>query len=111
MHFNGIKRLNGISSNVLTKKLKQLEQEGPVTRRAVYENSQLRVEDKPTSLARELDAIFFGLDEWIAKWESRNKIYYVFTRFARTLVSFVLAREIINFQTYRTNNPECKELI
>jgi hypothetical protein len=26
-------------------------------------------------------------------------IYYVFTIFARTLVSFVLAREIINFQT------------
>jgi DNA-binding HxlR family transcriptional regulator len=46
MHF-AIKRLIGISSNVLTKKLKQLEQESPVTRRAVNENSQLRVEDKP----------------------------------------------------------------
>jgi DNA-binding HxlR family transcriptional regulator len=73
MHFNEIKRLLGISSNVLTKKLKQLEQEGLVTRRAFYENSPLRVEYKLTPLAKELDAIFIGLDKWIAKWESRNK--------------------------------------
>jgi DNA-binding HxlR family transcriptional regulator len=32
MHFNELKRLLGISSNVLAKKLKQLEQEGLVTR-------------------------------------------------------------------------------
>jgi DNA-binding HxlR family transcriptional regulator len=50
MHFNEIKRLLGISSNVLAKKLKQLEQEGLVTRRAVYENSPLRVEYKITPL-------------------------------------------------------------
>src|ERR671930_562441 len=74
MHFNEIKRLLGISSNVLAKKLKQLEQEGLVTRRAVYENSPLRVEYKLTPLAKELDAIFIGLDKWIAKWESRNKL-------------------------------------
>jgi DNA-binding HxlR family transcriptional regulator len=74
MHFNEIKRLLGISSNVLTKKLKQLEQEGLVTRRAVYENSPPRVEYKLTPLAKELDAIFIGLDKWIAKWESRNKL-------------------------------------
>src|ERR687887_1047670 len=69
MHFNEIKRLLGISSNVLAKKLKQLEQEGLVTRRAVYENSPLRVEYKITPLAKELDAIFIGLDKWIAKRE------------------------------------------
>ena len=63
MHFNEIKRLLGISSNVLAKKLKQLEQEGLVTRRAVYENSPLRVEYKITPLAKELDAIFIGLDK------------------------------------------------
>jgi len=74
MHFNEIKRLLGISSNVLAKKLKQLEQEGLVTRRAVYENSPPRVEYKLTPLAKELDAIFIGLDKWIAKWESRNKL-------------------------------------
>jgi DNA-binding HxlR family transcriptional regulator len=74
MHFNQLKRLLGISSNVLAKKLKQLEQEGLVTRRAVYENSPLRVEYKITPLAKELDAIFIGLDKWIAKWESRNKL-------------------------------------
>src|ERR1041384_924638 len=74
MHFNEIKRLLGISSNVLAKKLKQLEQEGLVTRRAVYENSQLRVEYNLTPLAKELDAIFIGLEKWVDKWESRNKL-------------------------------------
>ena len=47
---------------MLIKKLKQLEQEGLVTRRVVYDNSTLRVEYKITPLARELDAIFIGLD-------------------------------------------------
>ena len=72
MHFNELKRLLGISSNVLAKKLKQLEQEGLVTRRAVYENRPLRVEYKITPLAKELDGIFIGLEKWIDKWESRN---------------------------------------
>ena len=72
MHFNELKRLLGISSNVLAKKLKQLEQEGLVTRRAVFEDSPLRVEYKITPLAKELDAIFIGLEKWIDKWESRN---------------------------------------
>ena len=72
MHFNELKRLLGISSNVLAKKLKQLERAGLVTRRAIYENSPLRVEYKITPLAKELDAIFIGLEEWIDKWESRN---------------------------------------
>jgi DNA-binding HxlR family transcriptional regulator len=74
MHFNELKRLLGISSNVLAQKLKQLEQEGLVTRRAVYDSSPLRVEYKVTPLAKELDTIFIGLDKWIAKWESRNKL-------------------------------------
>ena len=72
MHFNELKRLLGISSNVLAKKLKQLEQEGLITRGAVYDNSPLRVEYKITPLAKELDAIFIDLETWIAKWESRN---------------------------------------
>jgi len=72
MHFNELKRLLGITSNVLAKKLKQLEQEGLITRKAVYETSPLRVEYKITPLARELDAIFIGLEKWVAKWESRN---------------------------------------
>ena len=71
MHFNELKRILRISSNVLEKNL-QLEQEGLVTRRAVYENSPLRVEYKLTPLAKELDAIFIGLEKRIAKWESRN---------------------------------------
>ena len=74
MHFNELKRLLEISSNVLAKKLKQLEQEGLVTRRAVFEDSPLRVEYKITPLAKELDTIFIGLDKWIAKWESRNEL-------------------------------------
>ena len=74
MHFNELKRLLVISSNVLAKKLKQLEKEGLITRRAIFEGSPLRVEYKFTPLAKELDAIFIGLDEWIAKWESRNKL-------------------------------------
>ena len=73
MHFNELKRLLGISSNVLAKKLKQLEEEGLVTRRAVYDNTPLRVEYNLTPLAKELDAIFIGLDKWIAKWELHNK--------------------------------------
>ena len=72
LHFNELKRLLGISSNVLAKKLKQLEQEGLVRRRAVYDNSPVRIEYKITPLAKELDAIFTGLEKWIAKWESRN---------------------------------------
>jgi DNA-binding HxlR family transcriptional regulator len=76
MHFNELKRLLGISSNVLAKKLKQLEQEGLVTRRAVYENIPLRVEYKITPLAKELDAIFIGLEKWVAKWESRDELRY-----------------------------------
>ena len=75
MHFNEIKRVLGISSNMLAKKLKQLDKEGLVTRTVVYENSPTRVEYKLTPLAKELHAIFLGLDEWIAKWESRNKLY------------------------------------
>ena len=74
LHFNELKRLLGISSNMLAKKLKQLEQEGLITRRAVYDTSPLRVEYKLTPLAKELDAIFIGLDTWISKWESRNKL-------------------------------------
>ena len=54
----------------------QLEQEGLVTRRAVYENSPLRVEYKITPLAKELDAIFIDLEKWIAKWESRDELRY-----------------------------------
>jgi DNA-binding HxlR family transcriptional regulator len=76
MHFNELKRLLGISSNVLAKKLKQLEQEGLVTRRAVYENRPLRVEYKITPLAKELDGIFIGLEKWIVKWESRDELRY-----------------------------------
>ena len=72
MHFNELKRLLGISSNVLAKKLKQLEQAGLVTRRAVFEDSPLKVEYKITPLAKELDAIFIGLEKWVDKWESRN---------------------------------------
>src|SRR3954467_3874706 len=74
MHFNEIKRLLGISSNVLAKKLKQLEQEGLVIRSAIYENIPLRVEYKITPLVKELDAIFIGLEKWVSKWESRNKL-------------------------------------
>ena len=76
MHFNQLKRLLGISSNVLAKKLKQLEQEGLVTRSAVYDNSPVRVEYKITPLAKELDAIFIGLEKWVAKWESRDELRY-----------------------------------
>jgi DNA-binding HxlR family transcriptional regulator len=76
MHFNELKRLLGISSNVLAKKLKQLEQEGLITRRAVYDGSPLRVEYKITTLGKELDAIFIGLDKWIARWESRDELRY-----------------------------------
>ena len=72
MHFNELKRLLGISSNILAKKLKQLEQAGLVTRRAVFEDSPLKVEYKITPLAKELDAIFIGLEKWVDKWESRN---------------------------------------
>jgi DNA-binding HxlR family transcriptional regulator len=75
LHFNELKRLLGISSNVLAKKLKQLEQEGLVTRRAVFKDSPLRVEYKITPLAKELDAIFIGLEKWISKWESRNNCH------------------------------------
>ncbi len=75
-HFNELKRVLGISSNVLAKKLKQLEQEGLITRRAVYDNSPLRVEYKITPLAKELDAIFIGLEKWISKWESRDELRY-----------------------------------
>ena len=71
--FNELKRLLGTSSNMLAKKLKQLEQEGLVTRRAVFEGSPLRVEYNITPLAKELDAIFIGLEKWVAKWELRNK--------------------------------------
>ena len=39
----------------------QLEQEGLVTRRAIYENSPPRVEYNLTPLAKELDTIFIGL--------------------------------------------------
>jgi DNA-binding HxlR family transcriptional regulator len=73
MHFTELKRILRISSNVLEKNL-QLEQEGLVTRRAVYGDIPLIVEYeyKITPLAKELDAIFIGLEKRIAKWESRN---------------------------------------
>jgi DNA-binding HxlR family transcriptional regulator len=76
IHFNELKRILGISSNVLAKKLKQLEQEGLVTRRAVFEDSPVRVEYKITPLAKELDGIFIGLEKWIVKWESRDELRY-----------------------------------
>jgi DNA-binding HxlR family transcriptional regulator len=37
-----------------------------------FEDSPLRVEYKSTPLAKELDAIFIGLEKWVAKWELRN---------------------------------------
>jgi DNA-binding HxlR family transcriptional regulator len=60
MHFNELNLLLGISSYVLAKNL-QLEQEGLVTRRAIYENGPPRVEYNLTPLAKELDTIFIGL--------------------------------------------------
>jgi len=54
-----------------------LEKEGLVTRRAVYGDIPLRVEYKLTPLAKELDAIFIGLEKRIAKWESRNNRHYL----------------------------------
>ena len=58
---------------MLAKKLKQLEQEGLIRRRAIFEDRPVRVEYKITPLAKELDAIFIGLEKWVAKWELRNK--------------------------------------
>jgi DNA-binding HxlR family transcriptional regulator len=46
--------LRGISSNVLSKKLSQLEKQG-LLERSVYEESPLRVEYKISPLALELE--------------------------------------------------------
>ena len=70
MRFNELKRtLPGISSNVLSSKVSQLEEQGLLERR-VYEESPPRVEYKLSPLAIELDGIVKGLEGWIDKWQS-----------------------------------------
>jgi DNA-binding HxlR family transcriptional regulator len=60
MNFNEIKRLLEVSSNVLAKNL-QLEQEGLVTKRAVYENTSGRIEYKLYTFSKRMRCHFHKL--------------------------------------------------
>jgi DNA-binding HxlR family transcriptional regulator len=74
MRFSELKRvLEGISSNVLTDRLLQLESEGLIAKKVYKNTAPSKVEYSLTPLAIELDSLLTNLDEWTDKWELSRK--------------------------------------
>jgi len=69
IRFNELKRsLAGISSTVLSERLRELEREGLVTKK-IYPEVPPRVEYSMTSQAKELEVIIKELARWANKWK------------------------------------------
>jgi len=67
--FEGIQAQTGMSSHLLSARLKRLEHEGVIERR-LYSVSRARYEYHATAKGKELDAVLLALREWGMKWGS-----------------------------------------
>jgi DNA-binding HxlR family transcriptional regulator len=69
IRFNELKRaLEGISSNVLSDSLLELEHEGLISKK-IYPEIPIKVEYRLTPQARELENIIKELWEWASRWK------------------------------------------
>lgn len=69
IRFNELRRaLEGISSNVLSDSLLELEHEGLVSRK-IYPEIPMKVEYRLTPQARELENIIKELGNWASRWK------------------------------------------
>ena len=70
IRLNQLKRaMPGISSNVLSARLLELEREGLISKKIYYE-MPLKVEYNMTPQARELETIMNELGKWANRWKS-----------------------------------------
>jgi DNA-binding HxlR family transcriptional regulator len=72
IRFNELKRLlYGISSTVLSERLRELEFEGLIYKR-IYPEVPLRVEYSLTIRAKDLEPILHSLANWVNKWKTNR---------------------------------------
>lgn len=72
IRFNELKRLlHGISSTVLSERLRELELEGLIIKR-IYPEVPLRVEYSITIRAKDLEPILHSLANWVNKWKTNG---------------------------------------
>jgi DNA-binding HxlR family transcriptional regulator len=72
IRFNELKRLlHGISSTVLSERLRELELEGLIYKR-IYPEVPLRVEYRLTIRAKDLEPILHSLANWVNKWKTNG---------------------------------------
>lgn len=74
IRFNELKRLlHGISSTVLSERLRELELEGLINKK-IYPETPVRVEYSLTARAKDLEPILHSLANWVNKWKiNENK--------------------------------------
>ncbi len=69
VRFNDLRRLMpGISSTVLSERLKEMEGDGLISKK-VYAEIPSRVEYSLTKPARELESILEDLGKWVTRWK------------------------------------------
>jgi len=72
IRFNELKRLlHGISSTVLSERLRELELEGLIYKR-IYPEVPRRVEYSLTIRAKDLEPILHSLAKWVNKWKTNG---------------------------------------
>ncbi|TLX87613.1 MAG: helix-turn-helix transcriptional regulator [Thaumarchaeota archaeon] len=72
IRFNELKRLlHGISSTVLSERLRELELEGLIYKK-IYPEIPLRVEYSLTVRAKDLEPILHSLANWVNKWKTND---------------------------------------
>jgi DNA-binding HxlR family transcriptional regulator len=72
IRFNELKKLlHGISSTVLSERLRELELEGLIYKR-IYPEVPLRVEYRLTIRAKDLEPILHSLANWVNKWKTNG---------------------------------------
>jgi DNA-binding HxlR family transcriptional regulator len=70
--FDDLQAQLGMSSHLLSKRLKKMEADGLLERRC-YSKRPLRYEYRPTTKGKELDAVILMLRSWGTKWCGLNK--------------------------------------
>lgn len=72
IRFNELKRLlHGISSTVLSERLRELELEGLIYKK-IYPEIPLKVEYSLTVRAKDLEPILHSLANWVNKWKTNE---------------------------------------
>lgn len=72
IRFNELKRLlHGISSTVLSERLRELELEGLIYKK-IYPEIPLKVEYSLTVRAKDLEPILHSLANWVNKWKTND---------------------------------------